>query len=566
MKKNKTITNKIKSILIVSGMFALSSPLLASYANYSEQINSSLTTKVVSQVNKAADTPSYSVLLPNSSYYSYSYNNEFASTYNSNFGLGVNTTSENWTNGYLKYDGRSVIFQAWYQNTANRSISGTLDVDADPWGSMQTGNIPNYTNQLAIKRTDIMSGNDQFKQAVSSMKNTGSAITWDGIKTWNTSGSTSVTNQYTEGAMEKSIISINLNDDSSVSAAINVSAGKSTALPSNIRYDQNHAVTDHAPGANTASGLSTDFNSQRNYAGMTFTRTGFDNIDRPGSQQVKVYSGDTKFPEDPIQFNGISISDDVKRTNRPSDWLRANNSQLAKTISISMQNGYPGCLANALTLVADDKAGTISAVFQPKKVLLKGCAVDPSPDQKWTKVLISGFNEIKPDNTTNGVANNNNNSSLPSWIWIIVGVGSLLFISTLVAIILIVLKNNKRQNQIEKGVKKLIANQTTAPRLSGPTGKPTPSQLQHNGPNGQKGPGVPQGQNIPKGPGVPQGLNSPKGQTATTAPAGTPKPPIPGARPGVAAQRPGAKPATPPPPPPKVEINAPPRSLAPKRK
>ena len=43
------------------------------------------------------------------------------------------------------------------------------------------------------------------------------------------------------------------------------------------------------------------------------------------------------------------------------------------------------------------------------------------------------------------------------------------------------------------------------------------------------------------------------------------RPATPGARPGVGAQRPGMnRPNTPPPP--KVEINAPPKSLAPKRK
>ncbi len=66
------------------------------------------------------------------------------------------------------------------------------------------------------------------------------------------------------------------------------------------------------------------------------------------------------------------------------------------------------------------------------------------------------------------------------------------------------------------------------------------------------------------------GSVGPKGPVSPNVKPGTPgakpgTPATPGARPGAGAQRPGMqKPGTPPPP--KVTVNAPPKSLAPKRK
>ncbi len=72
------------------------------------------------------------------------------------------------------------------------------------------------------------------------------------------------------------------------------------------------------------------------------------------------------------------------------------------------------------------------------------------------------------------------------------------------------------------------------------------------------------GQQRPIGPNGPTNGTNNMNQPRTTVPGQVPRPPIPGARVGGVAQKPGMQ--TPPPPPPKIEINAPPKSLAPKRK
>ena len=108
--------------------------------------------------------------------------------------------------------------------------------------------------------------------------------------------------------------------------------------------------------------------------------------------------------------------------------------------------------------------------------------------------------------------------------------------------------------------KKMNVARPNAPRLAGgstlPHSNSGTAPRPMNGPAGPNGPKGPVGSNVKPGtpgakPGIPQ------------AKPGTPS--VPGARPGVAAQRPGMqKPASPPPP--KVTVNAPPKSLAPKRK
>ncbi len=81
---------------------------------------------------------------------------------------------------------------------------------------------------------------------------------------------------------------------------------------------------------------------------------------------------------------------------------------------------------------------------------------------------------------------------------------------------------------------------------------------------------VPQTQRPMNGSAVPNGRPGPQGSNVIPNSAVSPNakpgtPATPGARPGAGAQRPGMqKPASPPPP--KVNVNAPPKSLAPKRK
>ncbi len=168
------------------------------------------------------------------------------------------------------------------------------------------------------------------------------------------------------------------------------------------------------------------------------------------------------------------------------------------------------------------------------------------------------------------------------WIWAAVGGGVALLIILIIIGVVLHIKNRKKQDDLSRQIKRLVAKQTTPQNkiLGGPSqakgGIPPNGKIPPNGPmpghmgGPMNGPiGAPMGG--PKAPPVP-GMGNPKppmGQGPVPGPVGPPppppKPPVPGARAGSGAQRPGTS-TPPPPPPPKIEINAPPKSLAPKRK
>lgn len=130
-------------------------------------------------------------------------------------------------------------------------------------------------------------------------------------------------------------------------------------------------------------------------------------------------------------------------------------------------------------------------------------------------------------------------SGMPAYVWGIVGgIGGLVLIGVIVAVILILKK--KKDQQAKASAKKMNVSRANAPRLTG--GGPTP------------GPQGPRPVNAPAGPGNRLGPGPRPGAPAS---------PI--ARPGASPQRPGVqRPSAPVPP--KVTVNAPNKSLAPKRK
>ncbi len=130
----------------------------------------------------------------------------------------------------------------------------------------------------------------------------------------------------------------------------------------------------------------------------------------------------------------------------------------------------------------------------------------------------------------------------------------------IIAIVVAIIINNKKRAKETSDLKMLIKQQgaiskklstpNSVKQLGGPTGPGLPTN------NGGRGPAP---GNMPMG--GPGPGNMPMG-----GPGPAPKGPVPSPRPGAAAaQRPGVqRPAGPVPP--KIEVNAPPKSLAPKRK
>ncbi len=180
----------------------------------------------------------------------------------------------------------------------------------------------------------------------------------------------------------------------------------------------------------------------------------------------------------------------------------------------------------------------------------------------WNGTTISSnviYLVVNSNNSNNQDGSNNNQSvetsGMPSYIWYIVaGVAVVLII---VVIVIILMKKKKAEQQKLAASKRMNVARPNPPRLSGA------NSLAHSRPQGPRPMNGPAGPNsrprpqapAPMGPGTRPGMPQAK-------PSGPP-PPTP--RPGAGAQRPGMqKPA--PPPPPKVEINAPPKSLAPKKK
>lgn len=128
----------------------------------------------------------------------------------------------------------------------------------------------------------------------------------------------------------------------------------------------------------------------------------------------------------------------------------------------------------------------------------------------------------------------------PFWLWIIIAV--VIVIVAAVVAFLVWYFVFKKKKDAQKNKKVLNAKGPA----NGPGAKLALPNSGAMGPNGKPG---------PMGPGAKPGPMGPNG-----------KPPVPGARPGAGAQKPGMQRPGSAPLPPKISVNAPPKSLAPKRK
>ncbi len=139
-----------------------------------------------------------------------------------------------------------------------------------------------------------------------------------------------------------------------------------------------------------------------------------------------------------------------------------------------------------------------------------------------------------------------------------------------IVIIAVIMKNKKKNDDVNAKLNKLLSKQSAPPRglpggkqapmLGGPTANQRPAPGSGGLPRNQA-PGGMQGRPGPGG--MPRGPVPGQGNSMNSMQ--PPRPATPGARPGAGAQKPGMQKVAPPPPP-KIEVNAPPRSLAPKKK
>lgn len=165
-----------------------------------------------------------------------------------------------------------------------------------------------------------------------------------------------------------------------------------------------------------------------------------------------------------------------------------------------------------------------------------------TPQYWWCTFSVSGF--LSPDGPLNP-------EGIPSYVWYIVGgvAGFIVLIALIVLIAMII----KKQDKIDRSLKKMSARRTTPPKmLCHKVGPAQNNQLPPSGQNKQK-PTNTRGQANGFGmPGMPNNRNP-----------FSSRPPFPDARSGIGAQKPGMNKPAPPPP---IEVAGPPRSLAPKRK
>lgn len=497
MKMKKSNCRKI-GLFAASAMVGISSALILTTTSMQSQA----ITKNVNQVNTSARATNNNVVIGMDKFASYNYNNAFSKAYNSSFALGVNTltSSSDWTNGQLLYSSSEgvVQFKAWYQDDYRRTISNTQSVVADPFAVMQSGNMDISDNMIALKCNDLLNGSVQEKEALSSMTNTGGAITWNGITDWDAAGNESTIDEYEANQMGKVICELSIEDNTSISAAINIGSNNSGTMASELRYNTSGGLTDDSNKITSCSELSQVVDNTNNYAGLTFVRSSI-NGSTPGAQMVAVYSGDTVFNGNAINYIDINVPASQKSSLSASQWLSKNKTAFDGKIAIDMTNGFPGVLTNSLSIVPNNKTGEIKAVFKPITVLKSGSVVNYT-GKSYEKVLVSGFN-------TNIQVDEDSNSDL--WMWVGIGVGSAVVVAAIITTVILVLKKKKsskkdlKVNSVSSNNKRLGLTNNTPPRAPGQNNiqKPAPrpgTAPQRPGPSASKpGPAPRPGGHVP---------------------------------------------------------------------
>lgn len=463
IEKNRCRKIALYTSSIVVGM---STGLMLAVTCTQPQINN----QNISIVNADSKAENTDVVIALDKFASYKYNNAFRNKYSSSFALGVNTltASTDWTNGQLFYSSSdaSIKFKAWYQNDSRRTISNTEAVVADPFAVMQSGNMDISQNMIALKTNDLLNGSIQFREALTSMKNVGNAITWNGITDWDAAGNQSTTDKYQSDTMDKVICQAYIQENTSVSAAINIGSNNSGTVPSELRFNSSGGLTDDSDKISSCPELSHLVDNSNNYAGITFVNSTI-NGTTAGSQTVAAYSGDTTFGNDPIEFTDINVENADKENITPSEWLKSNTSLFDNKITINMNNGYPGVLSNAVSIVPNDATGEIKAVFKPQKILKSGCVANYT-DRSYEKTLISGFKSVHPD-----VQLSQSSDSSDLWMWVGIGVGSAVVVAAAITTVILVLKKKKtskknlKVNSVSSNNKRLALSNGTPPKAPG---------------------------------------------------------------------------------------------------
>lgn len=340
--------------------------------------------------------------LGNGNYSSVNFNNTFRNYYNPNFAVGVNRNDLQWTNYSLglKQSG-NYEFHGWFQQrTTGRGFTDNKQVDTD-YDTAMSGFNTSDNNAFIIKKYNINEGqpvsaaianNDLYQQNKEDNYSVGTVTNYDYIN--NTSLVTNPWPDYWQDyQFNDTLYTTGIDEGYSVSELIKI--GAVNALNSSIQfttdpwYDRHpYATTDNKPSITEATGLSQSATSKHIAIGLTYAKA---SDITPG---VNVFSGTTEFFDDPIAWNGQSITSSITDADKQlgaAQWLDKNISSFDHTISIQMNNGYPGCLANATSFYANQSEGTVYAEFAPKTVLVNGF-VQPYTGPVFKKALITGFN------------------------------------------------------------------------------------------------------------------------------------------------------------------------------
>lgn len=380
MKRNvcsKAIIATISTLATISPIFIATGNTIKSTNTFS-QSKAVETTDVEYNLNSRASD--YTVQLPNDQYANYDYHNAFANAYDKNFALGLNNKIMNYTNGWIGTSGNSIAISSFAGNDSSRNISQVTNVPSDPYSTFSS--MISTQNGLSVIKTPVDSADYIWEAGLQSMCTYSEANVWDNI-VWRTKTDNGV--KAARNNKGGTILSTTIDNDCAISCSLQVTGGSYSPV-STLRFDTNNQYTDTDPEITSATGMTQS--SQSNYIGgaYTYVKTGFDH---DGVQTVDVFSGNTTYSGDTIQFKPIDVSPTDKEKYSASQWLKDNVTQLYKRVSINLTNGFPGSLKDAVTFSANDDSGTISIIYSPKTRLSNG--VVAAENRTITKTIIDGF-------------------------------------------------------------------------------------------------------------------------------------------------------------------------------
>ncbi len=319
------------------------------------------------------------------------YNNTFANNYSTSLSMGINRTSSNWTNFMFSGSSSSCSISGYIGDSDDRRAqTSDGDVRVDWYLTPSNDEMANYYNSSFMIRksfADPVKVKDNSEQ-IKSTKSVSGGYRFYEYQVYNESSNSWTTNTISgDGTYATTRYAAN----ESVSVGLRLSQ-KSADVVSNLKISSSGGNTDSGTLTSNVSGLSKNDTSRGSYliksACYTFANQSFGRSD----DKSDVYSGTTSaIDQNAISFTPITVADADKKL-KASEYLTQYQSDIEKNISITLTNGYPGSVYDALTFNADDEAGTISATFAPKSVLENGVVVP----YKGSAVTIELMNGIIP--------------------------------------------------------------------------------------------------------------------------------------------------------------------------